>query len=102
MNSIECPPVVDVHGENIEEENIKDGGLAMENLVDTFCGIHEEPHVGDDSGHAGVSEEPYVSNDKYNKYKRMSIEKLYPLCGVLRLLFLRLWSCTILRNNLVS
>ena len=27
MNSIECLPEVDVHGENIEEENIEDGGL---------------------------------------------------------------------------
>ena len=35
-NLINRMPVEEVRGENIEEENIKVGGLGMENLVDTF------------------------------------------------------------------
>ena len=36
MNSTLHLPVQEVRGETIEEENIEDGGLGMENLVDTF------------------------------------------------------------------
>ena len=76
MNSIDHAPVEDVH----KEENIEFGGLGMDNLVDASYGMHREANVHDDSGQAGVSKEPYIGNEKYNDYKRLSTEKLYPSC----------------------
>ena len=88
--SIECLPVE--QEENMEEENLESRGLGLENLVDAFYGIQDEHPLDTVSVQMGVVEEPYVGNDKYSEYKRLATEKLYPLCEVLRQLFLQLWN----------
>ena len=79
VNTIDPPPVQQVE-EIIVEENIEEQGVGVENLVDVCYGVHGEPYVDVECGQSRVSKEDHVVNDKYNEYKRLSVEKLYPSC----------------------
>ena len=48
----------------------------MENLVDTHYRMNQDV----ESNHTRPFEEPNTGNDKYNEYKRLASEKLYPSC----------------------
>ncbi|KAM7480959.1 hypothetical protein LguiB_005542 [Lonicera macranthoides] len=63
------------------EEDIGNVGAEMGNLVDACYGVQDEYNVDGEVGETGASEERDAPNAKYNEYKRLAMEKLYPSCN---------------------
>ncbi|KAM7486516.1 hypothetical protein LguiA_002525 [Lonicera macranthoides] len=67
--------------EDIEPiDNNGDEGIGIENLVDAAYGVYDETFGDAPCGQTEVSTEPGVFNNKYEEYKRLATEKLYPSC----------------------
>ncbi|KAM7503295.1 hypothetical protein LguiB_002199 [Lonicera macranthoides] len=65
---------------NIGVQDVGDIGVEMGNLVDACYGVQDETNVDGEVGQMGAFEERDVPNAKYNEYKRLATEKLYPSC----------------------
>lgn len=79
MALVEYPPVERLEKENEIESN-EDPRFGIENLLDASYGVHEKTYVTNEGSNTGAFEEPYVANEKYEEYKRLATEKLYPTC----------------------
>ncbi|OVA13064.1 hypothetical protein BVC80_8941g14 [Macleaya cordata] len=72
---------------NLSKENTPDGGLGMGNFVDVACKVHEgvDGDVSrDEIDQTTDFEELFAQKldlgKRYNKYKKLAEEKLYPTC----------------------
>ncbi|KAM7465230.1 hypothetical protein LguiB_012792 [Lonicera macranthoides] len=62
------------------EEDIGNVGAEMGNLVDACYGVQDKYNLNGEVSETGASEERDAPNAKYNEFKRLAMEKLYPSC----------------------